>query len=189
MRHEISLREISLGSLPKHWLRSLLRRRWFRDALHRGPAPSVESGDDRSLPVSLGPLPRPEFYPQITVLARRLASEHVRRWTGVAARPHRVRLLRGIRSDPLPRSPFFTTVRREWAFLWPARLALLLPRHPEWLAPPSFPRRTWVEDHPFLVSRCETMRGDLRGGGSGFRRVPDPLVAGIPMGGVVFCER
>lgn len=189
MRHEISLREISLGALPRFWVTLLLRRRWFRDALHRGAAPSREFGDDRSLPIVLGPLPRPEYYGEISRLSRILAVSHVRRWEGVRASPHRSYVLRGTVASRLPRSSFLTKVQVTWGFLWPERLAFLATRHPEWLAPISFSRRKWVDDHPFLARRCQAVTGDLRFGKELFRSLPDPLVSGIPMGGILFCER
>jgi hypothetical protein len=189
MRFEICLRRISLSSLSRKWSSLLLRRRWFRDALHREPPPVVEEGDDRSLPVSLGPLPDPRLYKEITSLARRLASDHVSKWTGVPARGHSVRFLRGQPIVQLPRSPFHTVLIRRWEFLWPSRLLEIALRNPHWLLPESFSRRTWVEDHRFLVSRCEAVTGGLRHLKKSFNRLSDPLVSGIPMGGVIYCER
>jgi len=189
MRYEICLRTISLAPLPPLWRTILLRRRWFRDALHSKPAPTKEYGDDRSLPVKLGPLPEPKFYRTITVLARRLASDHVARWTGCRARPFRSYLLRGDRRPVLPRSPFFSRIDTTWGFLWPARLLAVAGQHPEWFVPTSWSRRKWVEDHPFLSVRCTLVRDGLRSGKVSYQAVPDMLVSGIPCGGVLYCER
>lgn len=189
MRHEISLREISLGPVPRRWQVLLLRRRWFRDALHRGSAPVVKKGDDRSLPVKLGPLPRPGLYNLITRLGGELAREHVDFWTGRVAAPYSSSILRGSPISPLPRSPYLTKVVRTWSFLWPRSLLDLVPQNPHWLLPPSYSRRKWIDDHPFLVSRCEAVTGDLRLGKVSHQAVPDPTLTGYLMGEVVFCER
>jgi hypothetical protein len=188
MRHEISLREISVGTLSKRWLRSLLRRRWFRDALHRGAAPSVEYGDDRSVPMRLGPPPVPSAFGFVDHWARVCNDRHVEVWRGVGARPHSRYLLRGTVHPPLPRSPFFSRVVRSWAFLWPAALLSFVERrHPDLLCPRT--NQVWIDDHPFLTVRCTVVRGDQRPGSSVFSALPDPTSSGVPCGGHWFCER
>nr|UJQ92026.1 MAG: putative RNA-dependent RNA polymerase [Botoulivirus sp.] len=191
MRHEISLRTISVGSLPKHWFRSLLKRRWFRDALRRDPTPTIEYGDDRSLPVKLGPLPIPRLHPTITALAGRLASEHTERWTGVRAEPFVRRLVRGKRQPVLPRSPYLSVLRKSWAFLWPTELLSFFERNfAHWaFLPPAYSRSKWADDHQFLTVVCEAVSGGLRGGQKDFRAIPDTQMTGIPSGGIVYCVR
>nr|UJQ92022.1 MAG: putative RNA-dependent RNA polymerase [Botoulivirus sp.] len=191
MRHEIGLRTISVGSLPKHWFRSLLTRRWFRDALRRDPTPTHQWGDDRSLPVKLGPVPIPRLYPVVTALAQRLAREHVDRWTGVRAEPFVKRLVRGSRQPPLPRSPFLTVKRKSWAFLWPAELLSFFERNfAHWaFVPQSHLRRKWLDDHQFLTVSVEAVSGRLRARQKDYRAVPDTQLTGIPCGGIVYCGR
>lgn len=189
MRYEISLREISLSSLPRSWFRSLIRRRWFRDALGRGPISTRKEGVDRAVPIVMGPPPRPALYGVVSRLASRLTRAHVDRFRGIRVKPYKVSLdRRDVTLCSLPRSPWRLSVTRFWRFGWPERLwNVVSRRHQDWLLSPGECRADWVEDHPFLSVSAELVRVDLRRKERDYRAVPDPLVTGIPSDGRILC--
>jgi len=195
MRYEISLREVSLSSLPARWFRSLIRRRWFRDLLGRGSSPTRATGVDRSVPVVQGPPPRPSLYPVVTSLASSLTRRHVDRFRGLSVRPFRVSLdRRSIDHSPLPRSPWRLGVIRSWSFLWPRDLyEAVLRRCPQVLLSPAECSVDWIDDHPFLQASASLGRLGVRRGCPDFRAVPDPTVSGVPVFDgsrtVVYCEQ
>jgi hypothetical protein len=195
MRYEISIRTISLSSLPRSWFRSLIRRRWFRDSLGRGPPAVRRVGVDRSVPTVLGPPPKACTYQFVSKVASQLTRDHVERFRGVSVKPLKVSLdRRGIDLSPLPRSPWRLGVKRYWSFLWPTELLdFFLRKFPHLLLSPADCDEAWLDDHPFLTASASLKELGVRHGCSDYRAIPDPTISGIPVFDgsrtVVYCEQ
>jgi len=126
MRHEISSREISINALTRHWVRILIKRRWFRLALANPPYVK-EKGVDRSLPVVKGPVPRPELLQEVTSISSHMTRQNVEYWRGRAVEPYSRRLVRIGRSvlkmcENPPSSFWMRLSKPRWRFLWPSEL-------------------------------------------------------------------
>lgn len=112
MRYEISLRGFTLSSIPSGWARVLVKRKWFRSCVWRGPAEArtrvqlrthpdgtwYEGGRtlssegrlavcDRSFPTTIGPPPRPECLPVVEECHALLSQAHTEAWRGVPVIP------------------------------------------------------------------------------------------------------
>jgi hypothetical protein len=124
MRHEVSIRRINVQGLSKHWMRILIKKKWFRLALVNPPEVR-EKGVDRSAPVVLGPVPKPELLESITSLAMSETQSYVRYWRGRKVQPLERRLIRrprkGVQKNPFPKVRV-AMGRPKWRFLWPAGL-------------------------------------------------------------------
>jgi hypothetical protein len=195
MRYEISVRQVSLSSLPRRWFRSLIRRRWFRDSLGRGPPPVKESGVNRSVPVVLGPPPRSSCYRFVSRVSAQLTREHVERFRGVSVKPHKISLdRRALNMTPLPRSPWRLSTVTRWSFLWPVELyEFFVRKFFRLLLSPAECESNWMDDHPFLSVSTDLKLVSIRKACHDHRASSDPLVSGVPVFDgtrvVVYCER
>nr|WAK77794.1 MAG: hypothetical protein [Botourmiaviridae sp.] len=129
MRRDVSLRVINLSALPLRWLKRLIKRSWFRNALTRGPAPLKERGTRREVEMVIDRPPRPRFYDLFDRMGEDLRSEYIERWKGVEVRPHEEWFSRtGIRrwwdQTPEPLMPRFrlNLGPKVWRFVWPKDL-------------------------------------------------------------------
>jgi hypothetical protein len=160
MRHEITIRQTTLDSIPKRWRIPLLKRRWFRSTFTRGPTPVREKGYDKSVPTVVAAPPADEFYPAVTRAARVLERRSIDSWKGVRAPPLVTRIDRRSLRAYLSRSPFSPRVSpgtTRWSFLWPKELfEFFFDRYRGFLLTDRDRNRKWLTDHPFLVreSRC-----------------------------------
>jgi len=176
LRSEIEIRPISAGNISKDLWRILVKRKWFRNALDMGPLPIVSRHGrrvstgvfddptavhyaDRSVPTTVGPIPKPRFYSFVDKLLRETTEAHVRRWRGQCVWPDKKRFDRSVRRDQyrakklLPRK-WLSLEKRYWVFSWPTEILKFLEdkcfdRHV--LLGKS--RDTWVEDHVLLSTR------------------------------------
>lgn len=154
MRHEIAARKVNVQGLSRHWLRILIRKKWFRVALVNPPEVR-EVGVDRSLPVVLGPLPRRELLEPISELACAMTRRNVSWWTGRRVRPLQKYLVRrSARSVLNPFPPIRVHFERpRWRFLWPKELLEEVILTDDFLSRSFFSdedRSREVPDHPFL---------------------------------------
>ncbi|QKI79852.1 RNA-dependent RNA polymerase [Erysiphe necator associated ourmia-like virus 22] len=180
MRFEISRREINVQSLCKKWLRKLVKRRWFRQALSNPPEVRV-TGVDRSPPVVLGPVPKPELYDLISEVSAREHSSHVRYWRGRKVAPVERRLIRSKRSEPKkPPSPYRYALgsRPRWRFLWPKGLLEEVVLTDGFLSRNCFLEDSFsreVLDHPFVsLEWVFYQKGRKRGHRALYTSVPPP---------------
>lgn len=124
MRHEVAIRRVNVQGLSKHWMKILIKKKWFRLALVNPPEVR-EKGIDRSAPVILGPVPRPELLESITSLAMYETQSYVRYWRGRKVQPLERRLIRRpgreVQRNPFPKVRV-ALGRPKWRFLWPAGL-------------------------------------------------------------------
>jgi hypothetical protein len=160
MRYEIALRGVlpEISCLGRRWRKELLSRRWFRSAALLGPAPVLEKGVKRDLPVKVGPPPVSEAYEFVTYESARLQRAMVDRWTGVRVVPFRAKIdrktyrkqYRRLRSPRL--SSRFEWKGWRWAFVWPRELLLRVKSTYPWLLD-GRTRGKWKDDHPFLTRR------------------------------------
>lgn len=165
MRHEISLREISVSNIPASTLRFLLGKSWFRRALQLGPARVTTSGVSRSVPVTVANPPRAGLYRWVEEKAALLQRECVDRWIGVKVRPlrqeiDRRRYLADYKNEPTRRLPFILRhAPRKWQFVWPTELLeLVRVACPEALLRDEDCYSEWIDDHHFLTVRRGLVR-------------------------------
>nr|WAK77865.1 MAG: hypothetical protein [Botourmiaviridae sp.] len=170
MRFEIAAKPINVQSLSRHWLKILVKKKWFREAL-ANPVEVLKRGDDRSPPVSLGPVPKPELYDYVTELSVLESRSWTRWWTGRPARPQSSRVIRRKRHEkknPFPRVKI-RFERPRWRFLWPSGLLDVI-LCDDYLSRSCFisdeaSRSRSVVDHPFLslewVFNAVPKRGSL----------------------------
>lgn len=149
MRYEICRRKICVSEIPGRWLRSLFRRRWFREACIKEPPSIIEFGTDRSVPVVLGPPPKPEYYEWVELATAKFNERYRDGWRGVSCHPFSVRLDR-VQPIPnsLPRPPSFLGVRYSWRWLWPRGLLSFVEHRASWMLGDS--DKEWLDDHPLL---------------------------------------
>jgi len=154
MRHEIASRQINVQSLPRRWLKYLIKKKWFRIAVVN-PPDVRESGVDRSMPVVLGPLPKPELLPLITEVSCAMQQACTRWWSGRKVKPLKRELVR--RSARERRNPFppvrVVVGRPRWRFLWPKELLEEVIMTDGFLSRHAFSSEEFsleTTDHPFL---------------------------------------
>jgi len=153
MRREVCLRTIDLSGIPKYWLTDLVRRRWFRAALARGPAPTKKMGVKRTVEVVLGPPPKPVFYDMVSRMARDAERDSVNFWKGVECRPFSERIDRSAVSEHMSYSPPSRNVRLKssvWSFCWPKPVWDFLSGDRRFLVDRRGTHSKWIADHPFL---------------------------------------
>lgn len=190
-RREIALRKIELSSLSRHTFGLLIRRSWFRRALGVGPAPLLEKGEKRTVPMVIGPPPRSCLYPLVDRMSRDVALDFRKTWVGRS--PRRVAETFVDRSSwkTLDRSflpshsPYFLRKihrgPKKWTFCWPRPVWEHFVRWNEegfnvFLSSVD-QLSEWVDDHPFLqTSVCvrfgvPTLLGRTP---NGFNRVSPP---------------
>lgn len=153
MRYEVSIRPISLSNIPKVWRKDLLKRRWFRDALHRDPPPVKEKGQERKVETVLGPPPKERWYPLITGMVNDSSEDHVKKWRGTKVLQHSVRIDRlGLKSlfRRLPPA-YVRPLGTQWSFLWPKSVwDFFYPYRDRILLTPRETHKKWLTDHPLL---------------------------------------
>jgi hypothetical protein len=158
----------SLSGLPRHWRKSLAKKKWFRRLVEVGPATAsspewdrqTKFGEatpltdlDRNFPVKKGPPPRERFVEAVTNLAAEMSATFVRTWTGRKVNGL-VRLVVDRKSfrksydskkKEKPLTARVLGVRTRWAFVWPRELLELI-----------------EDDFPdVLMDEQETARGTL----------------------------
>lgn len=170
MRYEISLRGITLSTIPSQWCKILVKRKWFRRCVWSGPGlvdDPIRGRDisfvefhrpndlfiptyDRSFPTVVGPPPVPSALSGVERISALIAEAHTSAWLGVKVVPPSPRLDRvGFRriydSDnrPLPLTRFVGVAVR-WGFLWPRVLFTIVSE--------EFPELL-ISDHDALVSQ------------------------------------
>jgi hypothetical protein len=155
MRYEISLREVSVACIPRHWAKILLKRRWFRAALQRGPPTLKECGEKRDFPSVVGRPPREAAYRAVAWCCTKLQQAHVSMWSGRKVTPYKARLVRTRSRAESPCEPtvFRYRIRVRWGFVWPEELySLVCEFCPEILLPEeSLTRLRSLPDSPFLT--------------------------------------
>jgi hypothetical protein len=187
------LRDISISSIPRAWVKRLLRRRWFRELLSRGPPCTKESGVDRSVPMSVSVPPVPEAYETVTWISAEIQRLAVAYWKGRKVTPFERRLVRLPRKSPRrPVLPpcWYRLKTPEWAFVWPSEVLaefedfyphLLLSSRSDLVA-------LSIDDHPFLSVRRE-LHSEPRRRYAPAPGIPPPsvfLVGACATGGVWF---
>jgi hypothetical protein len=190
LRYEISVRPISLNTVPTWLWRSLIKRKWFRVALQLGPLPEEVKGERREIPVIVADPPRSHLLGFVDDVYRELTTQHVKFWTGKKVPPMETRLDRrgALARRDLAKLRWSARLSRgppQWAFTWPAELYRFVERH-------GFDSRVldpnksdeWREDHPFLITRRELIvsRRDFA-----LSHVPPPssLLVGVNVDGLV----
>jgi len=165
MRHELSLREIVVSSIPKRILKSLFRRSWFRRAFALGPAPIHTFSVKRAVRVSVGTPPRPAFYDFVTRASNDLSRASVDYWTGKEVCPFKQVIDRrahklATRFTPTPPLPFrYVRSPTFWQFVWPtALLRWCLKNQWDIFASREDCKNEWMDDHPFLMTACGLKR-------------------------------
>jgi len=161
MRREISLRGVDINTIPIKWLRSLIKRAWFRNALVRGPAPLKERGIKRQVEMVIDLPPRSRFYRIFDEFARDLRSDYIERWRGKKVKPYessfrRTAVRRWIDQCKEPSMPVYRLKfgPRVWRWTWPRELRDLLKNKGLFdLVTISDDQTLWLEDHPNLVSQ------------------------------------
>lgn len=161
LRYEISIRQISVSSLPTRVLAQLRKRKWFRDAVIRGPAPIKVVGTSRSIPMTVGPVPRACLYPDIDKCIRRVTQKFVSFWRGKNVTPEtrlvdRRQVKEFLRSGGETGQYNYALTRSRWAFVWPTPVLTFVRRV---IGDRAFLSRErsedeWIEDHPSLTTRC-----------------------------------
>lgn len=168
MRYEICLRGVrsSLGCLSRRWTAELLKLRWFRAAVLDDPAPVKEEGVDRSVPVTVGPVPKDMWLDFVTSRSAEFQHDYVRSWWGVPVVKHTCVLdrkaYRARRRFVSPRlRSLFEPRGKRWRFVWPTPLLSLFRERWPW-ALQTKSEQKWTVDHPFLTTQrlfTETPRG------------------------------
>ncbi|QDB75003.1 MAG: RNA-dependent RNA polymerase [Epicoccum nigrum ourmia-like virus 1] len=167
MRHEISMREINVSNLPSKTLQYLLSKKWFRRALDLGPAPVNSYGTERKVPMVVANPPRAAFYDAVTAAADKIQRETVNKWKGVRLHegpygaPARKEVDRRAfwkrdREVPSRESVWYKGKgERKWQFCWPAKLyEMFSENYPDELLSDAECMEDWIEDHPFLTTKC-----------------------------------
>ncbi|QJT73683.1 RNA-dependent RNA polymerase [Botrytis cinerea ourmia-like virus 17] len=167
LRHEVALRGVTedLTEIGPYWRKTLVKKKWFRQALAVGKCPEIRRGQDRSMAVEPGPPPKERFYAVVTRLAAMAQCDNTKEWTGKKVKPLSVQLDRRAwkcfdkeKNCLADRRYIWKGVR--WRFLWPKELLTLVKNEfPSVLDPRP---RKWTTDHPFLtrepVGRVERKR-------------------------------
>jgi hypothetical protein len=161
MRREISLRGVDINTIPVKWLRTLIKRAWFRNALVRGRAPIRERGTKRQIEMVVDRPPRSRFYGIFDEMARDLRSDYIERWKGVKVKPFRSDFSRtGIRrwldqvKEPSMPAYRLSIGPRVWRWTWPRELRDFLKKRGLFdLVTVSDTSVLWLDDHPNLVSQ------------------------------------
>jgi hypothetical protein len=161
MRHEISLREISVSNIPSQTLRYLLSRSWFRRALQLGPAPVRTRGQARTVEMVVKNPPRSFFYPLIEQLSAKLQKECVEKWEGKKVQPLELtvdRRLFWLETKNVPtKNPSHLLIKGplRWQFVWPKELYHFVSEHfPQVLLTDLDCQSLWLDDHHFLTTTC-----------------------------------
>jgi hypothetical protein len=162
LRREISLREIKIQTLPLKWLKHLVRKAWFRNALARGPVPIRIRGVERTVEMVVDNPPDPRFYPLFDRLSESVRSKYIARWKGVKVRPKSEELVKTnirdwIDQKRVPTMPLYrlTIGPRRWRFVWPKAILDFLKRsdlYERTIASDAECESLWFEDHPNLKS-------------------------------------
>jgi hypothetical protein len=166
MRHEISLREIDVSEIPTSWLKYLLKKRWFRTLLGRGPPVTKECGEKRAVDACVGLPPFPEAYPVIRKIAAAMERTSVNFWRGRKVAPFESRLVRLGRRGQRPYEPTIWKYRVEfsWTFVWPRELyELVESTYPSLLMRGDDVLRAMeIEDSPFICLSQHLKPSSLR---------------------------
>jgi hypothetical protein len=183
LRWEISVRQIVLTSIPDRLWRQLIKRKWFRLALEKGPLPERVTGVDRGLPVTISNLiPRPVLYPCIENWTKELQADLVARFRGKTVAPLEKRIDRRYaperRRALLERKlchPRYGRSPVRWAFVWPKEiLSFIQSTFPDLLIQDC--EDEWIDDHPSLTTKsCLETVIDICCGVPLLRDVPPPL--------------
>jgi hypothetical protein len=196
LRYEISVRPISLDTIPTWLWRSLIKRKWFRVSLQLGPLPVRTKGVVRDIPVIVGPPCRARFYPLIDRMSRDVTEDFVSEFRGVKVRPAETTLdrrealaRRDLAKGNFPR--FVARGERTWAFAWPAKLYKFV-RDLDFdiFLSPDEQLDEWLDDHPFIVTRRALVLKNARPGLPATRSLfPPPLslLAGVNRDGFITC--
>lgn len=168
MRHEISLRKISLASLSKRMLGKLLRRSWFRRALALGPAPIESTGVERTVDVVVGRPPASRFYRLVSEMSNDVQRDCVSHWEGKKVHPFESRLNKvahraatcSVKTPPFPF--LYAKGRTMWRFVWPRPVLRFFERFcPEAILSENDCQSEWIDDHPFLTTACSIRRSSV----------------------------
>jgi len=168
MRHEISLREISVSTLPKWIWNGLIKKRWFRTAISSSPCEVKSTGVDRSYPTVVGPVPNPAIWGLLDSLEEKIIRpSFVRKWRGVKVPPLEKSIIRKSRRAQLAllggcdTAWHYTRSSPEWAWLWPKELlSFVRSEHPEELMLSC--KDEWLDEHPRLTTRVSLERKEIR---------------------------
>ncbi|QGY72591.1 RNA dependent RNA polymerase [Plasmopara viticola lesion associated ourmia-like virus 61] len=154
MRYECSIRRPAVANIPKSWLKTLLRKRWFRESLTRDPPPLFCRGVDRSERSVLGPPPRPRFYQTVSKMCLDSERDRLAKWKGVHVKKFSSRLSRTELGAYMKNKgpPSYVSIGRPfWSFLWPRPVwELVSERFPAVLCDRRARSKKWIEDHPRL---------------------------------------
>jgi len=87
MRHEICIRGVaeSLSSIPAHWRRFLLRKRWFRNAVMAPPSLGRTCGIIREYEYTVSAVPREQHRDLVDGLCEIDRQSWLKQWKGVRA--------------------------------------------------------------------------------------------------------
>lgn len=160
LRREISLREINIQTLPIKWLKHLIAKSWFRNALARGPVPLKRIGVERKVEMVVDKPPHSRYYTLIDRLNRDVRSDYIERWKGVSVRPMSESLVKTnirdwidqkkVATEPLYRLTFGPSV---WRFVWSKEVLNFLKREGYYdrvILSDEECESLWLDDHPSL---------------------------------------
>jgi len=160
LRREISLREIQFKTLPLKWLKHLIAKAWFRNAMARGPVPLKRRGVERKIEMVVDNPPDSRFYPIFDRLNKEVRSNYIARWKGVTVRPLSEELVKTNIRDWIDQKrvvtmPYYrlTFGPRRWRFVWPKEILLFLKRsnlYDRVILSDEECDVLWLDDHPCL---------------------------------------
>ncbi|QJT73681.1 RNA-dependent RNA polymerase [Botrytis cinerea ourmia-like virus 15] len=156
LRHEVSLRGVleDIAEIGPYWRATLVRKKWFRQALAVGKAEEIKTGQDRSQETCPGPPPKERFYAIVTSMAAEAQRDNTEMWIGKRVKPLSVRINRQAYKDRSKEKfslaeRLYTWKGFQWKFLWPKEVfTLVSERFPTVL---DHSNTKWKTDHPFLT--------------------------------------
>nr|UYL94487.1 MAG: RNA-dependent RNA polymerase [Leptosphaeria biglobosa botourmiavirus 1] len=166
MRHEIAIRPIEVANIPRRTANDLFRRKWFRRALHDGPAPVEKYGVERKIPMVVANPPVSNIYQSVTRMSDKMTMEYVEYWQGrslvapsgvpghcYSEQIDRKTYYRALRSKR-KKSPPHWILRQgktRWRFCWVRPVYEFFEQnYPELILTDNECNVDWIDDHPYL---------------------------------------